>query len=158
MAVKYWDKYNANAANIQAKDYMANVRYNECFIDFTDTDNQTAAASDSLALWMMPKGALILSAGLEQISVSTETTNTLAARVGTVAYSGTLAGDAAVGTLPAHTDVSGGAPALLTSAVDFNLLSATAIRLTGVVRAWVAYIETRKTTGRPAVVDRDQMS
>lgn len=137
-----------------ATGYIAKPRTLEVYVDFTDSGNQTAGATDSINLFELPKGTVVLAAGIEQITAGSAG-NTLAARVGTVSYSGTLASDAAVGTITAHADVSGGHPGQLTADTDFNLISASGVRATGVVRAWVVVQEANRTTGRPKAAARD---
>lgn len=143
--------------------YLAEMKYLEEYVDFTVATNQVAGASDSLNIWELPKGTVVVAAGIEQI-VAGSAGNTLTARVGTVAHSGTLASDAAVGTYAATGTVaaSGDAEALvipagrvLTADTDFNLLSGSAVRSTGVVRVWAVVIETKKPFARPALAIRD---
>lgn len=134
--------------------YIAKPRTLEVYVDFTETANQTAGATDSINLFELPKGTVVLSAGLEQITAGSSG-NTLVARVGTVTYSGTLASDATAGTITAHADVSGGHPGQLAAAADFNLLSASAVRADGVVRAWVVVQEANRATGKPKAAARD---
>jgi hypothetical protein len=148
------DYVNYVASPTLASGHINKPRTLEVYIDFSDTGNQTAAVDDSLALFEIPAGVSILAAGIEQVTAGTAT-NTLIARVGTVAYSGTLAGDAAAGVKTVHADVSGGAPTVLASAVDFNLLSATAVRVAGIARAWVMIQEVNRPTGQPKLAARD---
>lgn len=152
MATKDYVHYNDS--NVLAKATVPAARMAEVYVDFTESGNQLAAATDSLQLFQLPKGTIVLAAGMEQV-VAGSAGNTLTARVGSVAYSGTLASDAAVGTVPAQADVSGGAPAVVTSDADFNLLSAAGIRATGVVRAWIVFLEVKKPFARPKLAPRD---
>ena len=148
------DYVNYVASPTLASGHVNKPRTLEVYVDFTEEGNQLAAATDSLNLFQIPAGTIVLAAGIEQIEAG-DAGQTLAARVGTVSYSGTLASDAAVGTITAHADVSGGAPTILASAVDFNLISAVDIRVTGVVRAFVVVQEANRPTGRPKVAARD---
>lgn len=143
--------------------YLAEMRYLEEYVDFTVADNQLAGATDSLNIWELPKGTVVVAAGIEQ-TVAGSAGNTLQARVGTVAYSGTLASDATAGTQTASATVaaSGDAEALviptgrvLTADTDFNLLSASGVRATGVARVWAVVIETKKPFPRPSLAVRD---
>lgn len=145
---------------------IAEMRYLEEYVDFTVAGNQLAGATDNLNIWELPKGTVVLSAGIEQVTAGSAG-NTLTARVGTVAYSGTLASDAAVGTQTASATVaaSGDAEALtipagrvLTAAADFNLLSASGVRATGVVRVWAVVIESKGHFGRPGLAIRDAIA
>jgi hypothetical protein len=143
--------------------YLAEMKYLEEYVDFTVAGNQTAGASDSLNIWELPKGTVVVAAGIEQI-VAGSAGNTYKARVGTVDYSGTLASDAAVGTQTASATIAASgdvqalvltAGAVLTADTDFNILSASGVRATGVARVWVVVIETKKPTGRPILAIRD---
>jgi hypothetical protein len=146
--------------------HLAEMRYLEEYVDFTVAANQVAGSTDSLNIWELPKGTVILAAGIEQVTAG-DAGNTLTARVSTVAYSGTLASDAAVGTqtAAATVDADAGGTTLvippgrvLTAAADFNLLSGSAVRSTGVVRVWCVVIETKGHTGRPALAIRDAIA
>lgn len=152
MAEKDFVGYRENGA--LATGYIAKPRTLEVFVDFTLAANQTAGSTDSLNLFEVPKGTMVLGAGLEQITAGSSG-NTYAARIGTVTLSGTLASDAAVGTAVLTADVSGGHPYITTSDVDFNLISASGVRATGVLRAWIVVQEGNRPTGRPKAAARD---
>lgn len=146
--------------------HLAEMRYLEEYVDFTDADNQVAGATDSINIWELPKNTVVLAAGIEQVTAG-DAGNTLTARVGTTAYSGTLASDAAVGTQTAAADyaLDGNAGtltlapgAVLTSAADFNLLSGSGVRSTGVVRVWAVVVETKGHAGRPGLAIRDAIA
>lgn len=132
------------------------ARVVERYVDFTNPANQLAAATDSLNLFGLPKGSAVLGAGMEQI-VAGASGNTLAVRVGTVALSGTLASDAAVGTTTANADVSGGAPVALAADGNINLISASGVRSTGKVRVWVSFQEAFRKE-EPKLMTRDQLA
>lgn len=149
------DYVNYNDEGVLAAGPIAAARYREVYVDFTETGNQVAGATDSLNLFQVPAGSVVLAAGLEQVTAGSAG-NTLVARIGTVTLSGTLASDATAGTITAQADVSGGAPVHVITAVDFNLLSAAAVRATGKARAWIAFLEVKKPTGVPKVSARDQ--
>lgn len=153
MATKNYTRYIGSGSMAHATHPAA--RMAEAHIDFTETGNQVASASDTLALFNMPKGSVVLAGGVEQV-VAGSSGNTVTARIGTIALSGTLASDAAVGTITANADVSGGAPVVITADSDFSLLSATGIRATGVVRAFVVFVEGKKDTPAPALAQRVQ--
>jgi hypothetical protein len=152
MATKNFSGYNNTG--LLAQGWINKPRTLEVFVDFTQAANQVAAAADSLQLFRVPKGTVILQAGQEQIVAGTAGSTTTA-RVGTVAYSGTLASDAAVATAAAHADVAGGHPVTLTADADFNLLVGTAVRADGVVRAWIIVQESAKPVARAAIAARD---
>lgn len=152
MATKDFSGYNST--KLLAVGWVNKPRTLEVYVDFTKAANQVAAASDSLQLFRIPKGTVILQAGQEQI-VAGSSGSTTTARVGTVAYTGTLASDAAANTEAAHADVSGGHPVTLTADAEFNLLVGTDVRATGVVRAWVVVQEADRPTGRPGLAPRD---
>jgi hypothetical protein len=155
MAELDFSGYRSGAA--LAAGNVAKPRRLDFIVDFSDTDNQLAAATDSLNLCELPAGTVVMAGGIEQITDSDETTNTLTARVSTLALSGTLAGNAAAGVKTANaTDAADQLPETLTAAADFNLLSATAIRLTGIVRAWIIVSEGNTPYGIPKLAARDQ--
>jgi hypothetical protein len=142
MAELDFSGYRSGAA--LAAGNVAKPRRLDFIVDFSDTDNQLA-------------GTVVMAGGIEQITDSDETTNTLTARVSTLALSGTLAGNAAAGVKTANaTDAADQLPETLTAAADFNLLSATAIRLTGIVRAWIIVSEGNTPYGIPKLAARDQ--
>lgn len=118
--------------------YIPKTRMLEVFIDFSLAANQLAGVTDSLNLFELPAGTSVVSAGIEQITAGTAS-NTLTARVNTTAVTAALTGDAAVGTRVAT--VPAAIPLNVVSAVDFNLLSATAVRIAGIARAWVEVVE-----------------
>lgn len=144
---------------------ITEVRFLEVYVDFTDTANQVAGATDSINLFQIPAKSVVLAAGVEQVVAGTAG-NTLQARVGTTALSTTVASDAAAGTMTTivTTAITGEGQTLTyplpqvvgATAVDFNLLSASGIRATGVVRAWVVVTEVAKHVGAPSIAKRDQ--
>lgn len=139
------------------------VRRLDAYIDFTVTANQTAAAGDDLKLFSLPVGSVILAAGIQQITAGSAG-NTYLARVGTVNMSSTLASDAVAGvvTTAATYALDGNAgtltipPYVLATAADFNLLSASAVRATGNVRAFLIYLEGVPPVATPTLAQRDQ--
>ena len=146
--------------------HIAEVRYLEEYVDFTVAANQLAGATDNLNIFELPKGTVVVAAGVEQV-VAGSAGNTVKARVGTVDYSGTLASDAAVGTYAASATIaaSGDPEALvspaghvLTAAANLNLLSASGVRATGVVRVWCVITETKSQFGKPGLAVRDAIS
>lgn len=141
---------------MMAKPYLSEVRYAEVYIDLTKDVTMTTA-TDTVDWFQMAKGSVVLAGGLEQI-VAGASGNTLALRVGTTTLSGTLASDAAVGTTTAQADVSGGAPVIVTAAADVNLLSASAARVTGKIRAFIWFCEGKRVTGEPGLAVRDQLA
>lgn len=136
-----------------AKPYLSEVRYAEIYINLAKDVTMTTA-TDTVDWFQLPKSAVVLGGGLEQITAG-DAGNTLVLRVGTVTLSGTLASDATAGTVTANADVSGGAPVILTAASDVNLLSASAARTTGKIRAFVWFCEGKRVTGEPGLAIRD---
>jgi hypothetical protein len=135
--------------------YIPRTRTLSFVVDFTLAGNQVAGVTDSLNLAELPKGTVVMAGGIEQITAGTAT-NTYTARIGTVALSGTLAGDAAAGTqTAAAADATDLRPIVLTADTDFNLLSATAVRIAGVARAWVVVQEANHPFGIPKLAPRD---
>lgn len=141
---------------MMAKPYLSEVRYAEIYIDLT-SDVTMTTATDTVDWFQMAKSSVVLAGGLEQITAG-DAGNTLVLRVGTTTLSGTLASDAAAGTITANADVSGGAPVIVTAAADVNLLSASAARVTGKVRAFIWFCEGKRATGEPGLASRDQLA
>lgn len=136
-----------------AKPYLSEVRYAEVYIDLTKDVTMTTS-TDVVNLFQLPASALVLAGGLEQV-VAGSSGNTLVMRVGTTTLSGTLASDATVGTITAQADVSGGAPVIVTTASEVNLLSAAGVRTTGQIRAFIWFCEGKRVTGKPGLAVRD---
>lgn len=125
-------------SGVLASGYLANLRVIDKIIDF-DAE-ASLAAGDDLAVATLPKGTVVVVAGLEQIT-GDATSSTLVARVGTVTYSATLAGNAAAGTVTAAAAVD---TDILTADTDVNVLAATAARTGGKVRVFVVVAEALK--------------
>ena len=149
-----------------AANYLPHTRTIDFYVDFTKTANQLAAASDSLNLGELPAGTVVVAAGVEQL-VAGSAGNTVVARVGTTTLSTTLASDAAVGvsTATAVQALSGNAesvaqlPMTITADSDVNLLSASGIRATGLVRVFVVIQEGGKRHfGYPRLAARNQIT
>ena len=140
---------------MMAKPYLSEVRYAEIYIDLTKDVTMTTA-TDTVDWFQMPKSSVVLAGGLEQITPGAAG-NTLVLRVGTTTLSGTLASDATAGTVTGQADVSGGAPVIVTAAADVTLLSATAARTTGKIRAFIWFCEGKRVTGEPGLARRDQL-
>jgi hypothetical protein len=149
-----------------AANYLPHTRTIDFYVDFTKETNQLAAASDSLNLGELPAGTVVVAAGVEQL-VAGSAGNTLVARVGTVTLSTTLASDATVGTSTATAAValSGNAenaaqiPLVTTADSDINLLSASGIRTTGLVRVFVVVQEgANRHFGYPRLAARNQIT
>jgi hypothetical protein len=135
--------------------YIPRSRILRFVVDFTKAGNQVATATDSINLGELPKGTIVRAGGLEQI-VAGSAGNTVAARVGTVSLSATLASDATAGTVVAATaDATDLRPIQLTADTDFNLISASGIRATGKIRAWVMIMESGTPFAVPALAPRD---
>lgn len=143
-------------AGTAAKDIGAVARYTEVYIDLT-SDVTMTTATDTVDLFQLPKSAIVLAGGLEQITAG-DAGNTLVLRVGTVTLSAALASDDAAGTVTATADVSGGHPLILTAASDVNLLSASGVRTTGKIRAFIAWVEGKRVTGEPGLAIRDAIA
>ena len=133
---------------------FAGARVLEQVVDFTESGNQVASAADSLQLFELPKGTVVLAAGIEQL-VAGSAGSTATARVGTTALSGTLASDAAVGTHTANAAVD---TQVIAAAADFNLLIGTAVRSTGKVRAWVKVAQGTMPQGVATIAARDALA
>lgn len=152
MASKNYDRYVSNQL-IADGSSPAELRRVEVFVDFTKAANQLAAATDNLNLFTIPSESLILGGDIEQLVVGSSG-NTLTVRVNTTAVSGALASDAVVGT-NAGIAAASGLPISVSSAVDVNLLSASGVRATGMVRVWVYYLEGKGPVAMPGLAQRD---
>ena len=152
MATKNFSGYNNSG--LLAQGWLNKPRTLEFYVDFTQAANQVAAAADSLQIFSIPKGTVVEQAGVEQI-VAGSAGSTSTVRVGTVAFTGTLASDAAVGTVAANADVSGGHPYTVTADTDLNLLIGTAAQTTGLVRVWVIVQESARPVPRARLAARD---
>lgn len=125
-------------SDTMAAGYNALVRVVDFVVDF-DNVEATLASGDHLNLLTLPKGTVVLMAGVEQIVDDTSgTTSTLAARVGSVAFSGTLTGNDAPGTVTAAAAVD---TDILTADTDLNILAGTADREEGKVRVFAVVVE-----------------
>lgn len=125
-------------SDVLAAGNVAVPRMVEFIVDF-DNDEATLASGDHLNLMTFPKGTIVLMAGAEQlIADTTGTTSTLTVRAGTVAFSGTLVGNAAVGTFTAAAAVD---TDILTADTDLNILAGVANRAEGKVRVFALVVE-----------------
>lgn len=131
------------------------MRVIEKIVDFAT--EAAVGATDHLNLFTLPKGTIVLAAGIEQLEAGVDATNTLAARVGSVAYSATLLANAAVGTVTAQATSTANLNAILTANTDVNILSAVAARTTGKVRVFAVVVEGRPNQV-PMEVDRDVLA
>ena len=78
---------------------IATTRVIEAIVNLP-TDATMTTATDDIVVVDLPAGTVVVAAGIEQLTVGTGS-GTLAARVGTVAMSTTLASTADVGTITA---------------------------------------------------------
>lgn len=149
-----------------AANYLPHTRTIDFYVDFTKTENQLAAASDSLNLGELPAGTVVVAAGVEQL-VAGSAGNTVVARVGATTLSTTLASDAAVGTstgtstlaLSGNSESVAQIPLTLTADTDVNLLSASTVRATGLVRVFVVVQEgAGRHFGYPKLAARNQIT
>jgi len=128
---------------------IASARVIEVIVNLA-TDVVMTTATDDIVVADLPKGSIVVAAGVEQITAGTGT-GTLVARVGTNVMSATLASTAAAGTVTAVGTVI---PQILTADATLNLLGATATRLDGKVRVFALVVEGLSPTV-PAVAARD---
>lgn len=149
-----------------AANYLPHTRTIDFYVDFTKTANQLAAASDSLNLGELPAGTVVVAAGVEQV-VAGSAGNTLVARVGTTTLSTTLASDATAGTstgtatlaLSGNSESVAQIPFTITADSDINLLSASTVRATGMVRVFVVVQEgANRHFGYPKLAARNQIT
>jgi hypothetical protein len=135
-----------------AKPYLSEVRYAEIYIDLT-SDVTMTTATDTVDWFQLPASSVVLAGGLEQITAG-DAGNTLQLRVGTTAIAAALASDAAAGVVTAT--VPAALPLNVSStALDVNLLSASAARITGKIRIFITFIEGKRQTGEPGLAIRD---
>lgn len=126
------------------------------FIVKLGVDATMGTATDDIALGTLPGGTQVLSATVQQVTAGTGS-GTLTARVGTTAVTGTLASTAAAGTLGASL------PAAMPYTVpaageELNLLGATAVRNTGVVRVVLVVVEGDASPRVPVIAARDALA
>lgn len=134
---------------------LAKVRVIEAEVDFaTDT---AVGATDDITLFTLPKGVLVLALGLEQITPGVDATNTLAARLGTTAFTATMLANAAAGTVAAAVTTTANTNIITTADTTVNLLSAVAARTTGKVRVTAVIVELYAFTPS-STVDRDALA
>lgn len=133
------------------KPTQSQLRWAEKYIDLSKDVTMTTN-TDTVGIFQFPKGSLVIGGLLEQITAGSAG-NTLQLRVGTTAVSATLASDAAAGTYAASATSS--LPVTVTTAADLNLLSASGIRTTGIIRVGVFFIEGYKKFQRPGLAQRD---
>ena len=150
MAALLISKYNNS--NRPEVGNLANCRMIDFVVDLSKDVTMTTA-TDTAAVASLPAGTWVLAGGIEQV-VAGSAGNTLVAQIGSVTLSGTLASDAVAGTYTANADVSGGTPVLLTAQTDLRVLSATAARVTGIIRVFALVIEASAVT-IPGIAQRD---
>lgn len=114
------------------------------------SDATMTTATDDITVATLPKGTVVLAAGIEQVTVGTGT-GTLVARVGSTTMSGTLASTASVGTFTANASQ---VPVILTADTGLNVLGATAVRTDGKIRVWAVVVEGFE-PAYPVVAQRD---
>jgi hypothetical protein len=131
---------------------IAGARVIDVTIDLAN-DVTMGTATDDIVVADLPAGTVVLAAGIEQI-VAGAAGGTLAPRVGATAVGGTLASDAAVGTLTTATAAN--VPAVVPAAgATLNVLGATAARVTGKIRVFAVVVEGTKNPNTATAVVRD---
>lgn len=159
------DYVRYNESGKLAANYLPHTRTLDFYVDFTVVGNQLPAASDSLHLAELPKGTVVVAAGIEQL-VAGSAGNTFVARIGTTNLSTALASDAVAGvnTATSTLALSGNAeniaqvPVVLTADADVNILSASGIRTTGRVRVFVVVQEGTRHFPHPRLAARNQIT
>lgn len=132
---------------------ISNPRLIDVVVDL-GKDVTMVSATDDIVIADLPAGTVVLAAGIEQL-VASAAGSTLAARVGSTAVSGTLASDAAVGTITGATAAN--VPAVVPLAgATLNILNASAERNTGSVRVWAIVSEGTRSPKRATAAVRDQ--
>jgi hypothetical protein len=131
---------------------IAGARLIDVTVDLSK-DVTMGTATDDIVVADLPGGTVVIAGGIEQV-VASAAGSTLAPRVGTTAIGGTLASDAAVGTITATT------PAAIPAAVPLagatlNVLGATAARTTGVIRVWAVVVEGTRSPTTAVAAARD---
>ena len=127
----------------------AKVRVIDVIVNLA-ADVTMGTATDDIVVADLPKGSVVVAAGIEQVSVGTGT-GTLVARVGTTTLSATLASTAAAGTVTA---AASAVPQILTADATLNVLGATAVRTDGKIRVFAVVVEGLD-PATPAVAARD---
>jgi hypothetical protein len=130
---------------------IAGARVIDVTVDMAN--DVTVGTTDDLVVADLPAGTVVIAAGIEQI-VAGAAGNTLAPRIGTQAVGGTLASDAAVGTLTTAT--SDEVPRIVPAAgATLNVLSAAGSRVTGKIRVFAIVVEGTKNPNTATAVARD---
>jgi hypothetical protein len=131
---------------------VAGARLIDVTVDMAK-DVTMANATDDIVVADLPRGTVVIAAGIEQI-VAGAAGGTLAPRVGTTAVGGTLASDAAVGTVTTATAAN--LPAVVPAAgATLNVLGASAVRVTGKIRVWAIVVEGTKSPATASAAVRD---
>lgn len=130
---------------------IAGARVIDVTVDMAN--DVTVGTTDDLVVADLPGGTVVIAAGIEQIEAGSAG-NTLAPRVGTQAVGGTLASNAAVGTITTLT--SNELPRAVPAAgATLNVLSASGSRTTGKIRVWAVVLEGTKDPATATAVVRD---
>lgn len=132
--------------------YKSLVRVLDFNIDLSK-DVTMGTATDDINLALLPAGAIVLAATVQQVVPGTGT-GTFVVRVGTTAISGTLAATDPAGTVATTVPAAIGLTVPLARS-NLNLLGATAARTTGKVRVAVTIVEGDRSPRAPELVNRD---
>jgi len=152
MATLSWSKRKTNG-RLDAG-YRAAVRVLDFVVDLS-ADVTMGTATDTINLATLPAGAIIVAAGIEQVTAGTGT-GTLVLRSDTTAITGTLASTATAGAWAANLPAV--CPATVATAVELNLLGATAVRTDGKIRVVVAIVEGSRSPSVPSSAARDALA
>ena len=134
---------------------VAGARVIDVVVDLTK-DVTMGTATDDIVVADLPGGTIVIAAGIEQVTAGSAGQGTLAPRVGATAVGGTLASDAAVGTLTTTTPAA--IPAVVPLAgATLNVLGATAARITGKIRVFALVVEGTKSPAEASAASRDQL-
>ncbi len=117
------------------------------------TDVTMGTSTDVIQLGILPEGSVIQAAFIEQVVAGTGT-GTLQVRSGTTALSSALTATDVAGTRTTATAAN--LPRVVpASGEELNLLGATAVRTTGIIRVVVVYVEGQRYPNRLRSAPRD---
>lgn len=141
-----------NTTQLLDAGYKSFPRVLDFVLDMTK-DVTMGSATDVINLGLLPNGATILAASVQQVTAGTGT-GTLVVRAGSTALSGTLASNAPVGTLadalPAVVPVI-----LPVGPTELNLQGAGSARTTGMIRVICLLVEGDRNPRAGGIAVRD---
>ena len=141
-----------NTTQLLDAGYKSFPRVLDFIVDMTK-DVTMGTATDVINLGLLPNGATILAASIQQVVVGTGA-GTLVVRAGSTVLSGTLASTADVGTLADALPAA--VPVILpVGPTELNLLGASGVRTTGMIRVICLLVEGDRNPRAGGIAPRD---